>query len=435
MSNSISKYESYKDSGVDWLGEVPSHWKLTRLKHVCKVNPKPTTHKKEAVVFLPMEAVSSTGELDQTRVHIRGELPSGLTDFRKGDVLVAKITPCFENGKGAHTDCLNTEYGCGSTEFHVLRAKLHDASPRYIWYLMQCRDFRKYAEIFMEGSAGQKRITTEFISNLYIALPERNEQDRIAIFLDELANEFNTAIFNKRRMIGFLQEQKDILVNQVVTRGLKADAPMKDSGIEWIKKIPSHWAVKRAKYLFSEIDDRSEHGLEELLSVSHLTGVTPRSEKNVSMFMAEDYANSKLCQKSDLIFNTMWAWMGALGVSDRTGIVSPSYAIYRQIKPKVFNDWYLENLLRGSDYIAEYNRRSTGLHSSRLRLYPDMFLDMEIAFPSIDEQNAIEKHAKDLIQQLDNIIDIFSKEVQKLEEFFSITISACITGKIKIRDS
>lgn len=119
-----------------------------------------------------------------------------------------------------------------------------------------------------------------------------------------------------------------------MTRGLDDRVVLKDSGVEWIGEIPMHWEVKRAKFLFDEIDDRSITGSEELLSVSHMTGVTPRSEKNVTMFQSEDYSGSKLCQKNDLVFNIMWAWMGALGISDRVGIVSPSYAIYRQKKRK-----------------------------------------------------------------------------------------------------
>ncbi len=160
------------------------------------------------------------------------------------------------------------------------------------------------------------------------------------------------------------------------------------SGFDWLGDLPSHWSILRAKYVFREIDDRSVAGDEELLSVSHLTGVTPRSEKNVTMFMAEDYTGAKLCKEGDLVINTMWAWMGALGVSRTTGIVSPAYGVYRQLEQRL-RPRYMDWLFRTPMYVAEYTRRSTGVNSSRLRLYPDRFLDMPVVIPSLEDQDRI----------------------------------------------
>ena len=160
------------------------------------------------------------------------------------------------------------------------------------------------------------------------------------------------------------------------------------SGFDWLADLPSHWSILRAKYVFREIDDRSVAGDEELLSVSHLTGVTPRSEKNVTMFMAEDYTGAKLCKDGDLVINTMWAWMGALGVSSTTGIVSPAYGVYRQLEQRL-RPRYMDWLFRTPMYVAEYTRRSTGVNSSRLRLYPDRFLDMPVVIPSLEDQDRI----------------------------------------------
>ncbi len=98
----------------------------------------------------------------------------------------------------------------------------------------------------------------------------------------------------------------------------------KDSGVSWLGKIPAHWPEKRAKYYLKEIDERTKTGKEEMLSVSHITGVTPRSQKNVTMFMSESNVGQKFCKPGDLVINTMWAWMSALGVSNDSGIVSPS---------------------------------------------------------------------------------------------------------------
>lgn len=168
----------------------------------------------------------------------------------------------------------------------------------------------------------------------------------------------------------------------------------KDAGVSWIGKIPAHWSEKRAKYYFKEIDDRSQTGDEEMLSVSHITGVTLRSQKKVTMFKAESNVGQKRCLPGDLIINTMWAWMSALGVSSHAGIVSPAYGVYRLINNQEYDYYYLDHLLRIAEYRTEFTCRSTGIRSSRLRLYPDKFLSMCVICPPKEEQRLIAKYLK-----------------------------------------
>lgn len=159
--------------------------------------------------------------------------------------------------------------------------------------------------------------------------------------------------------------------------------------MRWLPPVPEHWNEQRAKTFFREVDERSRTGKEELLSVSHLTGVTPRSQKNVTMFKAASYVGSKLCQPGDIVINTLWAWMAALGASKYTGIVSPAYGVYRPHKTSSFNPAYLDYLLRTRAYVAEYIGRSTGIRASRLRLYPNQFLDIPLLQPPRPEQDQI----------------------------------------------
>lgn len=159
--------------------------------------------------------------------------------------------------------------------------------------------------------------------------------------------------------------------------------------MRWLPAVPEHWNEQRAKTFFREVDERSKTGREELLSVSHLTGVTPRSQKNVTMFKAASYVGSKLCRPGDIVINTLWAWMGALGVSRHAGIVSPAYGVYRPHHPDSFNPAYLDYLLRTRAYVSEYIRRSTGIRASRLRLYPNQFLDIPLIQPPRPEQDQI----------------------------------------------
>jgi type I restriction enzyme S subunit len=159
--------------------------------------------------------------------------------------------------------------------------------------------------------------------------------------------------------------------------------------MRWLPAVPEHWNEQRAKTFFREVDERSKTGQEELLSVSHLTGVTPRSQKKVTMFKAASYVGSKLCRPGDIVINTLWAWMAALGASRHVGIVSPAYGVYRPHRADSFNPAYLDYLLRTRAYVAEYIGRSTGIRSSRLRLYPNQFLDIALIQPPRPEQDQI----------------------------------------------
>jgi len=189
----------------------------------------------------------------------------------------------------------------------------------------------------------------------------------------------------------------------------------KDSSLPSLGRIPVHWAKRRAKYFFREADERSRTGQEELLSVSHLTGVSPRSQKSVTMFMAESYVGHKVCQAGDLVINTMWAWMAALGVARQTGIVSPSYAVYRPIRSGALSPDFIDRLLRIHPYAAEYVCRSTGIRSSRLRLYPEKFLEIPIVCPPYEEQNQIVAYLK----AKDQLIRRFIRAKRRLIELLN----------------
>ncbi|MCW5319591.1 restriction endonuclease subunit S [Nostoc sp. KVJ3] len=345
---------------------------------------------------------------------------------KKGDVIVNKLL-AWMGAIGV------SEYdGVTSPAYDILRAS-KPVDSKFYHYLFRNQICTSKLKQHSKGIMEMRlRLYFDEFGNIKIPYPPFEEQQRIVAFIDRTTAEIDEAIAKKQRLIELLQEQKAILINQAVTKGLNPKAPMRDSGVEWIGEIPEHWEVRRAKYIFKEVDERSKTGTEELLSVSHITGVTPRSEKNVNMFMAEDYSGSKLCQKDDIVINIMWAWMGALGVSTITGIVSPSYGVFRQLKAGIFNSWYLEHLLRSTEYVAEYNRRSTGLHSSRLRLYADMFLSMEITLPPKEEQDKIEIVTNERVADIDKAINAIEREIISLEELRSIIILQAVTGKIKV---
>ena len=216
---------------------------------------------------------------------------------------------------------------------------------------------------------------------------------------------------------------------------LKPHAAYKDSGQDWLGSIPAHWSLLRAKRLFREVDERSKTGKEELLSVSHLTGVTPRRLKTVTMFMAESNVGHKVCRPGDLVINTLWAWMAALGVTRHTGLVSPAYGVYRPIDSSGILPAYADHLLRTPMYAAEYQRRSTGVNSSRLRLYPEQFLRTSVLVPPIDEQALIVRFLNWANANLERMIRAKRKTIALLTEQKQAIVHRAITGGVKAATS
>ncbi len=216
-----------KPSGIPWLGDVPEGWEVKRLKNVCRINPSKLAIKSRAAdelaTFLPMERVSSDGNIDGSIQAPISELANGFTYFERGDVILAKITPCFENGKGAVLDALPTEVGFGSTEFIVLRAS-REIDSKFLYLLTFEAQFRRLGVESMTGSAGQQRISQEFVANYYIALPGRDEQVRIIEALNAATREFDAVIGSAFREIALIQEFRTRLIADVVTGKLDVRA-------------------------------------------------------------------------------------------------------------------------------------------------------------------------------------------------------------------
>lgn len=432
----MTRYPAYKPSGFDWLGDIPEHWQVKRLRFLVQLNPSKreinSLPRDTEVSFLPMEAVGDDGSLDLELVRPIEAVEEGYTFFRDGDVGIAKITPCFENGKGSLFRSLTNTIGFGTTELTILRVT-RDLRPEFLYYLTYSSVFRKPAQSWMYGAGGQKRVPDDYFRNFPVALPSVDEQVAIVAYLDHELADIHELIAAQESLIEMLHEKRTALISQVVTRGLNPDAPMRDSSIEWLGEIPAHWEVRRNKSLFFEVDHRSITGEEELLTVSHLTGVTPRSEKNVNMFMAETLEDYKLCQSGDLVINTMWGWMGAMGIARQVGAISPSYNVYRPRNPSSINPTYFDVLYRTPRHIAEIKRNSVGVWESRLRIYPEVFLSLFSPLPPHDEQAAIAEYIASATHQIDVLVNECYKTIDILHERRAALITAAVTGQIDVR--
>ena len=415
------------------MSTVQAPWPTKRIRFATRRTPpderQHLVSQASEVTFLPMKAIGEQGSLDLSAVRDINEVNSGYVPFVDGDVVVAKITPCFENGKGALVRGTLGGVGFGTTELYVL-TPVSDLNGRFLYFITVSAPFRQLGAASMIGAAGQKRVPEEFVRDYRIPIPPLPQQRAIADYLDRETARLDALVAAKERVLGLLAEKRRVLITRAVTRGLDPRAPLRDSGIPWLGEIPAHWAVERARWLFRERDQRSETGEEELLTVSHLTGVTPRSEKDVYMFEAETKEGYKICRKDDLVINTLWAWMGAMGVSPIDGIASPAYNVYEpdsRLEPA-----YVDALVRSPVFAEEVTRYSKGVWSSRLRLYPEGLFEVYLPVPLRREQQKIVSYIANESKRLNALGAATERTIALLRERRAALIAAAITGQIDI---
>jgi type I restriction enzyme S subunit len=235
-----------------------------------------------------------------------------------------------------------------------------------------------------------------------------------------------------------VSEHHGIVSPAYITCGLNPYVKLKPSGIDWIGEIPEGWEVKPGLAYFNETDVRSTTGDEELLSVSHITGVTPRREKNITMFMAESYEGSKVCEIGDVAVNavnTMWAWMAALGVSKYRGLISPSYNTYCQKKPEAYHPDFRDLLLRSNSYKGHYFVNSSGITTSRHRLYPHPFLRLKFLRPPHREQEKIVEHCSQVSAIVKKSTSTVKEQIESLKKLRNTLIAHAVTGRLNVSQS
>lgn len=238
------------------IHELPAQWSKRRLRFDARLNPVKSELDLPLgteVSFVPMDAVGELGGLQLNETRSVEDVYNGYTYFADGDVCIAKITPCFENGKGALAQGLTNGIAFGTTELHVIRP-LPGLDARFLFYLTIAHDFRAYGEAEMLGAGGQKRVPEEFLKDWRPPLPPLETQQRIARFLDEKTARIDALIEKKRALLDRLAEKRQTLITRAVTKGLNPDVPMKPSGIDWLGEIPAHWEIMPLKRGIFRID-------------------------------------------------------------------------------------------------------------------------------------------------------------------------------------
>ena len=345
--------------------------------------------------------------------------------FDVGDILAAAVGATF--GK---TYLHAIDIGPAAFAGYLVRiSPSPDFEPRFVAYWSESCHYWNQVNASVVQSTIQNFSAAKY-AELRLPAPALDTQRAIADYLDRETARLDALVAAKERVLGLLAEKRRALVTRVVTRGLDPRTPLRDSSIPWLGEIPAHWETERTRWLFQERDERSDTGDEELLTVSHLTGVTPRSEKDVNMFEAATTEGYKICLSGDLVINTLWAWMGAMGVAPEDGIVSPAYNVYEpgaRLDPS-----YVDALVRLPVFAQEVTRYSKGVWSSRLRLYPEGFFAVSIPVPPLSEQRAIVAHITNETRKLDDLRAATERTTTLLRERRAALIAAAVTGQIDV---
>ena len=376
------RYEAYKGTDSLWYDKTPCHWISGRLKDFIETNTSTYLPKRLAdtdlIEFIPMTNVNEAlGNIKQFDFVPLKDVSSGYTKFRNGDVIFAKITPCMENGNCAIVTGLKHNVCFGSTEFMVFRAS-RKLTEKYLHYFLHNDLFRRNAEPFMKGTAGQKRISSHYMATHYFSLPPLPEQKAIANYLDEETAQIDQKIDLITQKAKHYGQLKQALINETVTCGLDKTIPMKDSGIDWIGVIPAHWDVQRIGTAFEERSQKVNDTDYHPLSVS-MGGIVPQME---SVAKTDHNENRKRVAVGDYVINSRSDRRGASGISVYDGSVS---VINIVLAPRrAFFGKYLHHLFRSYRFIEEFYRVGRGIVDDLWTTRYSVMKTIEFASPYMD---------------------------------------------------
>jgi type I restriction enzyme, S subunit len=420
MQAQYKTYDSYKDSGTPWLGAVPSHWELLRNKHFLN-------EKKESVGLKAQEfkllSLTLQGVIARDMENPKGKFPAEFNTYKK--VSTNDLVFClFDVEETPRAVGHSSQDGMITGAYDIYQCRA-DANPKYIYYYYLSLDEKKSLRSLYTGL--RNVIKRDTFLSIYSPIPPSEEQDRIVAFLDYKTEEIESAIEKKQRLIELLKEQKSILINQAVTKGLKSNAPMKDSGIAWIGAIPTNWGVRKLKYVAPNktTPATKEHkhlayiGLENIQSFS----------ANYSYSAASEWeGTSKVFKKGDVLFSKLRPYLAKGFIAQENGVCTGEL-LTLHASDNCKKEFLIE-LLLCSDFITLINSSTYG--SKMPRASWDFIGNQYVPLPSEIEQVAIYEFSKQIKEQTEILIRQESSAIKKLEEFKQTLIAHAVTGKIKV---
>lgn len=433
----LTPYPEMRDSGVEWLGKVPEHWEVRRLKHWLEINrqvlPEDTDPEYE-FDYLDIGSVAK-GRLTDTPKRLRfGNAPSRARRVvALGDTIVSTVRTYLK----AVWHAKNPEEPLiASTGFAVLTPG-SNAVPKFVSYTCQSDPFTDRVTSESVGIAYPAISETRF-GTFSVCIPPVAEQAAIVRFLDDADRRIRRYIRAKEKLIELLEEQKQAIIRQAVTGRIdvRTGQPYpayRDSGVEWLGKVPDHWLVRRNGGLFSE---RSETGYGSLpiLEVSIHEGVRIRDlECGSRKQRIEEKGRYKRAKKGDITYNTMRMWQGAVGVVPADGLVSPAYVVMNPLE--CVTSSYYGYLFRTNDYKGVVKAFSRGIVSDRDRLYWDEFKRIASIHPPMGEQAAIVRFLASTERRISARRKAIKRQIELLREYRTRLVSDVVTGKVDVREA
>ena len=417
-----------KDSGIEWIGEIPAEWAVSRVKYVSDFEPgcnRDGLTDESVITYTPMDCIKNGWFINNTAT--LGSVSSSLTAYQNGDIVMAKVTPCFENGNIAIMKNLASGYGLGSSELFVFRPV--DIDTRYFFYWLRNPMFVQLTCSTMTGTGGLKRVSPYFAKNCYIHQPPLAEQHRIAAFLDRKCAEIDAVIERTKATIEEYKKLKQAVITEAVTKGVRGPRPMKDSGIEWVPELPEEWVVIPSKFLFRNSDVRRQPD-DEQLTASQKFGIISQTE-----YMEREGAKVVLANKgledwkhvepNDFIIS-LRSFQGGLEMSEVSGCITWHYIVLKPCKA-IFSR-YFKWLFKSEVYIKALQRTCNFIRDGQDLRYSN-FVQVPLYEPSLEEQQEIADYLDAQCAEMDTLIAKKTALLTELETYKKSLIYEYVTGK------
>lgn len=416
-------YPAYKDSGIEWIGQVPEHWKVARVKRLASLRNERRNDVSTDTIYIGLEDVEAgSGQYKPTNGSSRQSEDSTVGIFYEGDVLYGKLRPYLRKA------IISEMAGCCSTEFLVLRAE--KTEPRWLQEWLLTPDVTHQIESGCEG-AKMPRADWGHIGSIEVVYPDQPEQAKILTTLDRETARINALVEKKNRFIELLKEKRQALITHAVTKGLDPNVKMKDSGVEWIGLVPEHWDVKPFFALVTELN-RKNVGLVEtnILSLSYGNIIQKPETRNMGL-TPESYETYQVVESGETVFrftdlqNDKHSLRSAL-VTQR-GIITSAYMA---VKPHSIDSTYFAWLMRSYDLCKVFYAMGGGLRQS---LKFEDVRRLPVLIPPVDEQSAITNTINAGTARIDALVEKTEQSITLLKERRAAFITAAVTGQIDLR--
>lgn len=416
-----------KDSGIEWIGEIPESWKVL-FAFQCFSQVKDKNEGLSETNLLSL----SYGKLKRKSMDTtEGLLPESFESYNiieAGDI-VLRLTD-LQNDHTSLRVGLSKERGIITSAYVTLRNYSKNV-PKYLYYYLHSYDIAK--GFYGMGAGVRQGLNWEGLKHLKVLAPTSQEQHLISAYLDRQCGLIDSVIEKTKASIEEYKKLRQAVITQAVTKGVRGDRAMKDSGIEWIGEIPEEWEVTRIKNIFSLRDERNSLPLEEVNLISLYTdkGVLQHSDiEKTTGNKASNADGYKLVYENDIVVNIILCWMGAIGRSAYNGVTSPAYDIY--VPSDKIECEYYHHYFRTSGFSGDCFKRGRGIMLMRWRTYSDQFRDIRVPCPPIEEQREILAYLNKKSSEIDSLITKKEHFLTELDSYKKSLIYEYVTGKKEV---